>query len=233
MNKSKLLIAFVVVLSVLFVVFQYNESETLACLTRALIVPVFTILYFQTIKQKSFYFTMFLVLYAITDLSAIISDYLPYEIDYFVGNGLYITAYLFLILEIFKSLNFIFILRNYALHLVILLGLNVYIIYILLSIVYPYDFLTPEYFIELTYNIATLILLSASLLNYFYRDDRKSFLLFIGSLCIVFSEVIQVAYMYIEEKNLLIFSSSIFSVLAFYFFYLQSNLINQKIKSLA
>jgi hypothetical protein len=102
-----------------------------------------------------------------------------------------------------------------------------------LSIVYPYDFLTPEYFIELTYNIATLILLSASLLNYFYRDDRKSFLLFIGSLCIVFSEVIQVAYMYIEEKNLLIFSSSIFSVLAFYFFYLQSNLINQKIKSLA
>jgi len=231
MNKSKILITIVVVLSVLFIIFQYNEREVLACLSRAFIVPVFTILYFQTIKRKSFYFSMFLILFSITDLSAIFSDYIPYVIDYFVGNGLYIIAYFFLLLEIFKSLDFKYILKNYVFHLIILLGLNIYIIYVLLNIVYPYDDISPEYFVELTYNVVTLILLSVSLLNYFYRDNRKSFMLFIGSLCMVFSEVIQVAYMYISEKNLLIFSSSIFSILAFYFFCCQASLKNKKARN--
>jgi len=231
MNKSKILITIVIVLSVLFIIFQYNERELLACLSRAFIVPVFTILYFLTIKRKAFYFSMFLILFSITDLSAIFSDYIPYVIDYFVGNSLYIIAYIFLILEIFKSLNFMYIVKNYALHLIILSGLNIYIIYVLLNIVYPYITLSPEYFVELMYNVVTLILLSVSLLNYFYKDNRKSFMLFIGSLCMVFSEVIQVAYMYIAEKNLLIFSSSLFSILAFYFFYSQADLKNQKERS--
>ena len=230
MNKSKILITVVIVLSVLFIIFQYNERELLACLSRAFIVPVFTILYFQSVKRKSFYFSMFLILFSITDLSAIFSDHIPYTIDYFVGNGMYILAYIFLILEIFKSLNFMFVLKNYSLHLIILSGLNIYIIYVLLNIVYPYITLTPEYFMELLYNVVTLILLSVSLLNYFYKDNRKSFMLLIGSLFMVFSEVIQVAYMYIEEQNLLIFSSSIFSILAFYFFFSQADLKNKKVR---
>jgi hypothetical protein len=150
-----------------------------------------------------------------------------------MGNGLYIAAYVFLILEVLKSLNFNYVLNNYSIHLIVLGALNIYIVYVLLKIVYPIVSFSFEFLVELLYNIVILILLSVSLLNYFYRDDRKSLLMFIGSLCLVFSEVILVAYLYISDKNLLIFSSSILSIMAFYFFYIQASLKNERIKSLA
>ena len=45
-----------------------------------------------------------------------------------------------------------------------------------------------DYYFELVYNIITLSLLSIALLNYFYRDNQKSLYLFLGVLCLVFSE---------------------------------------------
>ena len=233
MTMSRILIGLAIVLCILFVIFQFNDMELLSCISRSLIVPVFTILYFKNVKHKSLYFTMFLVLFSISELSSLASDYIPYEIDYFVGNGLYIIGYTFLLFEILKSVDYRYIINNYAMHIVILSALNVYIVYVLLKIVNPYLGFSMEFVVELLYDIVMLLILSASLLNYFYKDNRKSLLLFLGSLCIVFSEVIIVAYMYISEKNLLIFSSSILSILAFYFFYFQSNLEDEKAKALA
>jgi len=233
MSKTKFLVGFLIVICILFVVFQFNENEMLSCISRSLIVPVFTLLYFQNVKRKSFYFSMFLILYSVSDLTSLISEYIPYQVDYFMGNGLYITAYVFLVLEVLKSLNFNYVLNNYSIHLIVLGALNIYIVYVLLKIVYPFVSFSFEFLVELMYNIVMLILLSVSLLNYFYRDDRKSLLMFIGSLCLVFSEVILVAYLYISDKNLLIFSASILSILAFYFFYIQASLKNERVKSLA
>ncbi|HMC02383.1 MAG TPA: hypothetical protein VKN14_15190 [Flavobacteriaceae bacterium] len=233
MSKTKFLVGLLIVLCILFVIFQFNENELLSCISRSLIIPVFTLLYFQNVKRKSFYFSMFLILYSVSELTSLISDYIPYQLDYFMGNGLYIAAYVFLVLEVLKSLNFNYILNNYSIHLIVLGALNIYIIYVLLKIVYPFVSFSFEFGVELLYNIVMLLLLSVSLLNYFYRDDKKSLLMFVGSLCLVFSEVILVAYLYISEKNLLIFSSSILSILAFYFFYSQASLKNGRVKSLA
>jgi len=229
MSKSKILIGFVIVLSVLFVIFQFNDNEIMSSISRSLIVPVFTILYFQRVKHRSFYFVMFLVLFSISELTYLIRDYIPYEVDYFVGNGLYIVGYTFLLLEILKSVDFSYIINNYSMHLIVLGALNIYIIYVLLKIIHPYDSFSLEFVVELVYNIVMLLILSASLLNYFYNDDKKSLLLFFGSLCMVFSEVILIAYLYISETNLLIFSSSLLSILAFYFFYYQSTLENEEV----
>jgi hypothetical protein len=66
--------------------------------------------------------------------------------------------------------------------------------------------------------------LSVGLINYMYRNDNKSMLFLIGSICIVFSEIIQLAYFYIIKSNDLGFIYSLFLVLAFVFFYLQSQL---------
>ena len=46
--------------------------------------------------------------------------------------------------------------------------------------------------------------------------------MFLASLCIVFSEVIQIAYLYISAKILLDILSTILLVVAFYFFYKQA-----------
>ena len=85
-----------------------------------------------------------------------------------------------------------------------------------------------EYFIELIYNIVMLLLLSTSLLNYFYRDNKKSLYMFLGSLLIVFSEVISVAYLYISSHYSLNLIVVTLALLAFYFFYQQSKLSNDK-----
>jgi len=81
-----------------------------------------------------------------------------------------------------------------------------------------------ELSLELLYNIFILSLLTVSLLNYFYRDDKKAMILFLGSLCISFSEVIQIAYYYIVDRQLLNVTYSMLLILAFYLFYVQSKL---------
>jgi len=119
------------------------------------------------------------------------------------------------------------LLKNLKMHSLVLLILNIYIVYVLQMII---DQRIPEgghgYVLEMLYNSVILLLLSTSLLNYFYRDNKKSLYLFIGSLCIVFSEVISVAYLYVTKQELLDFFALSLALLAFYFFYQQSKINN-------
>jgi hypothetical protein len=147
---------------------------------------------------------------------------------YLLGNSLYMLAYIMLIIEICKSLNFSELIKNLKIHLIVLIGLSVYIVYVLQVIVHSYLELNYQYFVELIYNIVMLLLLSSSLLNYFYRDNRKSLYMFVGSLLMVFSEVMSFAYLYVTHHyalNLIVVS---LALLAFYFFYQQSKLTNDK-----
>lgn len=228
MYKSKVLIGFVSLFYILFVVFQFSGYDVMAFYFRALILPLIGLTYFLYVKDKTLLFSLFLIFYSISDLMALFVGYIPYNVDYYIGNLLYILAYCMLFLEICKSVSVLHIIRNFKIHVVVLTALNIYIVYVLQVIVDPYVAMTNEYFVELSYNIVMLVLLSASLLNYFYKDNKKSLYLFIGALCIVFSEVISVAYLYIAQKSLLNFLSTTLAVLAFYFFYQQSKLENEK-----
>jgi len=230
MTKSNILIGLVVLLSMLFIVFQFNNNEVLSTMVRSLIVPMITLLYFINVKKRSFFFTMFLVLFSISEITVLFSRYFPAQSEYFVGNSLYILAYIFLIYEILKGLDFTYLFKNFSIHLLILSALNIYVIYVLLKIEDPFV-IGFEFVIEFIYNIVTLFLLSISLLSYFCKDNRKSLLIFLGSICIVFSEVIQIAYYYIAEKNLLSLSYSILLILAFCFYYYQSTIENEDVKS--
>lgn len=226
MYKSKVLVVFTVLVYVLFIVFQFSDSEDIARNLSLIILPLITVAYFLYVRRKTLFFSLFLTFYSISDLMGLITDYIPYDIEYFLGNSLYIFAYIFLFLEVCKSVSFNHVVREFKLHIITLTILNIYIVYVLQVIVDPYLSLTIEYFLELIYNISMLMVLSVSLLNYFYRDNKKSLLLFIGALCIVFSEVISIAYMYITDKSLLNVISVTLYVLAFYFFFQQSKLKN-------
>jgi hypothetical protein len=136
-------------------------------------------------------------------------------------------AYTCLILEICKSVCLFHVLRNYKIHILVLTVLNIYIVYVLQVIINSVIAETSEYYVELTYNIVMFLLLSMALINYFYRDNLKSLYLFLGSLCLVFGEVIWVAYTYISERNLLNVLSTTLFVIAIYFFYKQSLLIHE------
>ena len=52
--------------------------------------------------------------------------------------------------------------------------------------------------------------------------------MFLGSLAIVFSEVIGVAYMYVAKQDLLNFLTTSLTLLAFFFYCKQSSLIDEE-----
>lgn len=229
MNKSKALLILALFLFVLSVSFQYSDESAIATALKSVILPVVTLFYFITVKKKSLFFTLFLLLFSTSELMVFIRPYVSYNVDYFLGNSLYILAYGFLIIEISKSISLYHVLRHYKIHLLVLTILNIYIIHVLQVIVDPFVAKSNEYYVELIYNIVMLLLLSVALLNYFYKDNVKALYLFIGALCIVFAEVIWVAYTYISERHLLNIVSTSLYVLAYYFFYKQSK-IEQEVR---
>lgn len=232
MYKSRIVVALITVTSVLFFVSQFLDNEIFFKYFEFLIVPLFTLLYFVSVERKKIFFSLFLVCYAISDLLLMVRLNAPFFMFYYITNSLYILAYMFLILEICKSMSLIHLLKHYKLHMIVLVGLNIYVVYILETIVNPkiIDSKTYEivYFLETLYNIIILVLLSVSLMNYFYKDNKKSLLLFIGSLCIVFAEVINIAYVYVAETKILKIISAFFYFSAFIFYYQQSRLENEK-----
>ncbi|PNQ72692.1 hypothetical protein C1T31_11155 [Hanstruepera neustonica] len=244
-RKSNILIGFIIMLCVAFTVFEFKQEYFLSQFFRALIVPLFALLYFNNVKRRSIYFTWFLILYSISELSVFNELFFDFStmtdeqltlydsINYTVGNIIYIAAYILLLIDVMKTLDIKMVFKNYRIHLVVLSALNVYIIYVLLTIVNPYVEGSYLFFIELIYNIVMLLILTSCLISYFYNDNKKSLLLFFGSICIVFSEVIQVAYYYISDKDLLNLMQTLLFVLAFSFFHFQSKIRNKKVQFFA
>lgn len=240
MYNSKILVGCVVLLYVFFAFFEVLGEYNLAYHLDSLIIPLITVIYLLFVKNKSILFMLFLLLYSISDLlgiavrdvlvnnSAYDDDHIVFEYDYYIGSTLYILAYLFLFFKIASSLSFIHVIKHYKIHLLVLSILNVYLVYVLQVIVEPNIYYEYEYAVELVYNIVMLSVLSAALLNYFYRDNKKSFYLFIGSLCLVFSEVIDIAFIYLSERSLLNILGTSLALGAFYFFYQQSKLLNEE-----
>ncbi len=240
MRIPKVLVGLIIIVYILFAVFGFMGMDFISYTLDSLIIPLIAICYLIFTKRKSLYFLLFIITYAISDLIALIvvnipdSSNLSYikEIDFYIGNVLYILAYFFLFIEVVRKIDIPEILKNYKIHLIVLIALNIWLVYVLQLIVVPKLYASNDYYLELIYNIVMLSLLAGALLNYFCRDNQKSLYLFLGTICIVFSEVIDVAYIYISERTLLNFLSTTLSVAAFYFFYIQTEFRDIKKKEL-
>ena len=233
MYKSKVLVGFILVCYVLFAVFEFSGNEAVAYYFHSLIAPLITILYILFVERKSKLFLLFLIFYSLSDILVIVIDWIPYDesqklydFEYYFGNALYILSYTFLIIKVGKFLNFKHVIKYFKMHLVVLSILNVYLLYVMQAVINPNLVLESDYYLELIYNIVVLLLLSVALLNYFYRDNKKSLYLFIGALCIVFSEVMDIAYIYVAQRCFLNFLGTTLALGAFYFFYQQSKILN-------
>ena len=219
----------------LFMVFELRQNYRMADVSKALIVPIITLLYLVNNKRKSIFFTIFLVAFSISDLLSLINFNFVFEFEYYLGNSLYILAYSALSYEIIRSIDLKYIFNHFKMHLFILLVLNIYANYVLVGIGKEYIG-GVEFNMEFVYNVFTLLLLSVSLINYFYRDDKKSLVMFLGTLCIVVAEVLQIAYFYIpevEDASILSFTYSLLFILAFLFYYSQSKLEYEEVLVMA
>lgn len=228
----KVLIGIVVTLVVLFLGFQIFELEVEASGMRALFLIFLTILYVYRVKDRNSYFLMFLIAFTLADILAYVGWQIPLvpknQIDYpyYIANSLYVLSYSFLIMQMLTSMNLVEIVKKYPLHLLILISLDVFCVVVVTNTAMG-KLSFHEYYMEFIYNAVIMILLTVALINYIHKEDKKAINLLVGTIFIFFSEVIQLAYFYISEINLLNVLCSLFLVLAFLFLYLQSTLVYQ------
>lgn len=227
MHKS--LIGVLIALSVVFMGFQIFGLEVEAAGVRATLMILFTVLYYIRVENKHVLFFLFLITFAIAEILNFVGWQVPIVpnqgIDYlyYVVNSLYIAAYLLLTAQILTSMKLVEVLRKFPFHLIVLIILDVFCVIVVTNT--TIDRLNYyEYVVELIYNSVIMILLTVAFINYINKDDKKSINLLIGSIFIFFSEVIQLAYFYVSNINLLNVFCSLFLLIAFVFFYLQSRL---------
>ena len=190
-----------------------------------LFIPMLTLSYL-TNKQikKPLFFTLFLIIYSISDLIFFLIDILGGSVYYYGGNIGYSLAHLLMIIYIAKNLNFKHVLRYYKFSIIVLTALNVYIARKLLDIVLPESGPGPDPYMEFSYSMIMLMMLSFALINYFYNESRKAFYILVGTLCILFAEVLNIAYYYIAEEPLFIFITCTVGLTGFLFLHAQVKL---------
>lgn len=228
MHNPKIQALTLLICYALFVYFLVVDNVFMMYCFSALILPVITIFYFCCVPSKSFYFVVFLIAHSLSNIIAIFSSGMPDITGYYICNLLFILSYAALSIEIAKNIDFRYIINHHLFSIIVLFLLTGYIAYQLLQITNPDAKFGAVYVIEMIYNIVMLLILSFALLNYFHKDNRKAFYILIGAFCIVFAEVLNVAYLYMSKQNLLnFFTISIISI-GFYFLFAQAKLNYRK-----
>lgn len=193
------------------------------------IAPVITVFYLFKIKNKSKFLTLFLITYAISDIINFFDQESYNENMYFICNGLYMLSYLFLFLELNKTVNMKKILKKFPIHFAVLTLLNIYIIFVMATIINPITFETNSLVVvrvfEHLYNIILLGLLSMSFFNYLLNENNKTLLLFSGCLALTFFEFLLIGYYYLsEEMSIIRIVSIILELSAFLMFYFSASI---------
>lgn len=228
--KLNLLIKIILVLlGFLYIALQAFEMEVEGSGILALILIFLTLLYwkFSKIRKKSF--LMFLILFTTAQILAFLSWFIPqkliedFDFAYYIANSVYILSYIYLIQHVLNDIHFKQLISRYPGPAIILLVLDIFCVYIVTETAGTV-FSVAEYMLEFVYNGVIMLLLSIALLNYLHRDSGKAMMFLIGTIFIVFSEIIQLAYFYILESNDLSATYATFLVMAFLFFYMQSQL---------
>jgi hypothetical protein len=228
MIVNKIIKVILIVLSTCFVALEALTYGMEAAGVSSFMLVLLMFMYCRVTKNKQKLFFSFLIVFTISHVLGYLSWYLPYDenaIDYsyYLSNLLYIISYGFLIALVIKEMNFKQILSQFSITIIILIILNVFCVTLVTDTARG-ALTLPEYTLEFMYNAVVMILLSVSLINYMHRDDNKSMLFLVGSIFLFFSEMMQLAYYYISYSTNLGAIYSTFLVLAFTFFYLQSQL---------
>ncbi len=239
MQKTKLLLGIIVILTISFIGFQIFNQEEIAIILRSLILPILTVYYCLKTRDEKSYFFYFLLVYSLSEFMGVFSSFANQSafvanILYYGGNSLYIIAYLILVLEVLKRMQLKEVFSRFPIHIIILLILDVYSVILVSQVLLESDYFVTQsldYYVMVVYNASIMILLTATFINYLGRDSKKAMNLLLGAICIVFSEVIQIAYFYVSERNVLSVVYSILLVLGFYFFYIQSSMSYVKEKN--
>lgn len=229
MKTKHLLASGLVILSIVFIGLQLMKYEMYASFVRAVMLIMLSVLYYNQVKTKHSYFFMFLLTFTISDIIGLLYWFIVLESEssidfiYYICNSLYILSYTFLIIKVIKGINIRDVITSLPAPIVILVILDIFCVTIVTDTARE-ELNIYQYTMEFLYNAVIMTLLTLAVINYIHKVDKKSMNLLIGAIFIVFSEMIQLAYYYVLDANILNVLCSLFLVFAFVFFYLQASL---------
>ncbi|WP_272022914.1 hypothetical protein [Olleya namhaensis] len=183
--------------------------------------PLFAYLYYGLTKEHNHFFGFFLIGFSIVEMLKIVFSGNEL-IGVYGANYLIIATYLSLIIFLVKDLDIKKIFKDFKLPMIVLVVFNAYIIYALNEMILEdpkVETSSLEFVTNVIYNVFIQLVLSLALIHYLYHQTKQSLLLFLASVCIVFSEMVQVAYLFISSEQILEIIYSMLMGLGFYFLY--------------
>lgn len=171
-------------------------------------------------KYHSLLFLGFLSFYFLAELLVNIDFVSNINLLYVLNNLVFVFAYLSLFALLLVGLDFKEIWTKFKRFIVVLALSSIAIVYGMNEIIFDGEYvkvLSYNYATEFFYNIIVIALLCVSFLNFLDKDSKKSFLLFLICLCLSFSEVTQLAFIYIENYYTLFVILTLFKLAGFYF----------------
>ena len=214
--------------SIVYVGLEVLKYDLEAVGLAAFIVFLLAYYYVRTVKNYEKLFLWFLLTNGIAHFLDFLSWYLPldasdFSLSYYPISILYISSYALLIILLCKTLNLKTTLSQFYITIGVLLALNIFSV-TLISETTGAELTQGEYITEFIYSAVVMLLLSVALINYMHKTDNKSMLFLVASICVFFSEMIQLAYIHISDTMALAAFYSITMVLAFGLYYIQSRL---------
>lgn len=229
--RQKIISSLLVVASgvLLFFLFKRQIDTVKICFS---VVTFFIVLsyYNNSSKNERTAFLTFLIFQLLAEVISITRIIPDFVLLYTVINISYILSYSALAYFSLKDVGFNVLWTRFK-GFVIILGLcTLPILYFMNSILYQdpsEEVLIYPLIMENLYNLSIIVALCSSFLGYLYHDSKKYLVLFLISLCFVFSEVPQLAYIYLDDSYLLFVLFAVFKLvgllLCCYFIRLKAN----------
>ncbi|NRD23403.1 hypothetical protein HNV10_09135 [Winogradskyella litoriviva] len=227
MLVNKILKGGLLLLGGIYILLEGLAKEVEGAVLGAILLVLLIWLYSRITIHKSKFFYSFLIVFTLGQILSAISwfrlEIEEGEIDYmyFLTNILFIISYVLLILKTVKQLNLKVVFSELTTPIIVLVVLDVFCVS-LISGTTEVALSNSQYILEYVYNAVVMTLLSFALIDYMYRNNSKSMLFLLAAIFMTFSEIIQLAYYYILQDDNLGFIYAFFLVIAFVFFYLQS-----------
>lgn len=213
------------IITVNCIVFESLKLINTASVFRAILFPVFFLIYFSNDNFISKAFTLFLLFFGLAEVSYLI-NYIDATVAYYAGIVFYVFAYSMLFLHLISRITIKTIKEKYMVQVVSLVVFSIYLLVALDT------FFLKEYdgemniiarVIENVYNLLLLLVLVFSLINFLSNKTLKTLMLFIACACLVFSELVQITVYLTEDNEPLTLVYSLMLIFGFYFFYMYIN----------
>lgn len=202
----------------IFYMLKHNRymAEVSLCVINFLVLVCYV--YNSSDFKDGFFFFFFLFFSFSARLLTLTSPNIGNVFLYVLGNIVYAISFLMLIIITYRSINIKDLWDRFGMYLVVLILFSGVVIYNMNDIMYGgkmIDVLPICYITDTIYNIIIIVLLSFSFLSFIYNDSKKTLLLFLICLSFVFSDIIQLAHIYIAKYEILFYLYSVFKLIGF------------------